>query len=134
MNHVATPVDKDVLEIPVVTLDELLPETPALIKIDVEGFEMAVLRGASQTLENPSLKALIIEINKSSEHYGYSSEETHRQLVEQGFRPFEYEPFSRKLSPLEGPNEGNTIYLRDINFIIKRLETAMKVSVLGQEF
>jgi len=134
MNHVAAEGDTDTLEIPVRTLDEILPETPALIKIDVEGFEVAVLRGASETLENPSLKALIIEINKSSERYGHKSEEVHQLLVEQDFRPFEYEPFARKLSPLAGPNEGNTIYLRDIDFVIKRLKTAVKTSVLGQEF
>jgi len=58
----------------------------------------------------------------------------HQLLVEQSFRPFEYEPFFRKLSPLAGPNEGNTIYLRDIEFVVKRLETAVKISVLGQEF
>jgi FkbM family methyltransferase len=134
MNHVAAEGDTDTLEVPVRTLDEILPETPALIKIDVEGFEMAVLQGAGKTLENPSLKSLIIEINKSSERYGHSSDEVHQLLVEQSFRPFEYEPFSRKLSPLAGPNEGNTIYLRDIDFVIKRLETAVKISVLGQEF
>jgi len=134
MNHVAAEGEADTLEIPVRALDEILPEMPVLIKIDVEGFEMAVLQGAGRTLKNPSLKALIIEINKSSERYGHSSDEVHQLLVEQGFRPFEYEPFSRKLTPLAGPNEGNTIYLRDIEFVVKRLETAVKISVLGQEF
>jgi FkbM family methyltransferase len=133
-NHVATPGETDTLEVLVETLDEILHDTPQLIKIDVEGYEMAVLRGAAETLANPALKALIIEINNASERYGHSSEEVHNMLAGQGFQPFGYEPFSRTLSPLSRPNEGNTIYLRDIGFVKERLETAKKVNVLGQTF
>ncbi len=134
MNHVATPDETDTLEIPVHTLDDILPEIPRLIKIDVEGFEMAVLQGAGKTLPQPVLKALIVETNKSSERYGHGSAEVHQLLTEQGFQPFAYEPFSRKLSPLSGPNDGNTLYLRDMDFIENRLKTAPKMSVFGQAF
>jgi len=134
MNHVATSDETDTLEIPVRTLDDILPETPRLIKIDVEGFEMAVLQGAGKVLSTSALKALIIETNKSSERYGHGSAEVHHLLTEQGFQPFAYEPFSRKLSPLSGPNDGNTLYLRDTGFVENRLKTAQKISVLGQEF
>lgn len=133
-NHVAMEGETDTLEIPVRTLDETLPEVPQLIKIDVEGFEMAVLKGAVKILANPLLKALIIEVNSASNRYGHSGEEVHQLLVEQNFRPFEYEPFSRKISPLLGPNDGNTLYLRDLDFVKKRVETAKKVKVLEQEF
>ena len=134
MNHVATPDETDTIEIPVRTLDDILPETPQLIKIDVEGFEMAVLQGAGKTLLQPALKALIVETNKSSGRYSHGSAEVHQLLTEQGFQPFAYEPFSRKISPLSEPNDGNTLYLRDMDFVENRLKTAPKMSVLGQEF
>lgn len=41
------------LQVPITTLDRLLgSRIPALIKIDVEGYELSVLRGAVSTLEN----------------------------------------------------------------------------------
>jgi Methyltransferase FkbM domain len=45
--------DPDAVEIPVRTLDSLREDLgfhPDLVKIDVEGYEIAVLRGASRTL------------------------------------------------------------------------------------
>jgi hypothetical protein len=40
-----------VLTLPVVTIDELCPGPVALIKIDVEGHEAAVVRGATATID-----------------------------------------------------------------------------------
>jgi hypothetical protein len=41
-------------------------ECPVLMKLDVEGYEPAVLAGAAATL-----KALIIELNGSGHRYGF---------------------------------------------------------------
>lgn len=44
---------RDRIRVPVVTLDDVLGDAPvALLKIDVEGFEIDVLRGASKLLRN----------------------------------------------------------------------------------
>ncbi len=49
------------VEVPVVTLDETLPgQAPRLIKIDVQGHEMAVFRGAENTIRS-ARPALIFE-------------------------------------------------------------------------
>lgn len=134
MNHVATANDTDSIKIPVQTLDEAITRTPQLIKIDVEGFEMAVLHGADKTLSNPDLKAIIIEINRSSERYGHTPDEVHRLLIEYGFQAYAYEPFARILSILDGPTTQNTIYLRDLESIQKRIKSAPKIKLLGQSF
>lgn len=42
------------IEVPVVTLDEHLPDTPAWVKIDIEGAEIAALRGARRVLDSPA--------------------------------------------------------------------------------
>lgn len=41
----------------------LLPEPPALMKIDVDGIEHLILRGAGQTLRQPSLRSVLIEVD-----------------------------------------------------------------------
>jgi len=41
----------------------LLPEKPSLIKIDVDGIEHLILKGAIQTLKSKELKSLFIEVN-----------------------------------------------------------------------
>ena len=38
-------------------------EVPAYIKIDVDGFEHKVIQGAAETLKNPLVQSLLIEIN-----------------------------------------------------------------------
>lgn len=49
------------------TIDRLVADqviaVPHHIKIDVDGFEHKVIAGAAETLQNPTLKSLIIEIN-----------------------------------------------------------------------
>jgi FkbM family methyltransferase len=66
MNHVAAPgAETDTgMSVEVTTLDTALHgEDPALIKIDVEGFELPVLEGATRTIERPGLRAVIAELN-----------------------------------------------------------------------
>lgn len=41
----------------------LLTESPAMIKIDVDGIEHLILRGARRTLALPSLRTVLIEVN-----------------------------------------------------------------------
>jgi len=58
---VASPNDHKTIQVPVVNLDEVLDSTPQLLKIDVEGYELEVLKGASEILK--SKPALAIEIH-----------------------------------------------------------------------
>ena len=121
VNHVATDNDKDVIEVQVDTLDNIIKATnPCLIKIDVEGYESEVLKGASETLKNPFLKALIVELNGSGKRYGYDDKNVHKKLIDNGFRPYKYNPLSRSLSLAETFGNLNTIYIRDIDFVSKR--------------
>ena len=65
------------------TVDSLKFEDVDLIKIDVEGFEMNVLRGANDTLKN--CKFLMIELNNNSKKYDSSNAEIEKYLGQQGF-------------------------------------------------
>ncbi len=41
----------------------ILPEIPSLLKIDVDGIEHIILRGANKTLRDPALLSVLIEVN-----------------------------------------------------------------------
>ncbi|MGN6416781.1 MAG: FkbM family methyltransferase [Pseudobacter sp.] len=135
VNHVATASEKDTISVPVEILDEVLQgEIPALIKIDVEGFETEVINGAQHILANEKLKAIVIELNGSGSRYGYSEEKIHERLLNLGFVPYQYDPFRRVLNDVShnGPEENNTIYVRDRNYVEQRLKSADKVNILGK--
>lgn len=58
------------------SLDDLLEknilmETPSLIKIDVDGIEHLILKGASNTLKSATLKSLFIEVNDDFEEQSH---------------------------------------------------------------
>ncbi len=132
VNHVATNNDKkDLIEVKVDTLDNIIKaRNPCLIKIDVEGYESEVLKGGSKILENPSLKALIVELNGSGKRYGYDDKDVHKKLIKNDFAPYEYNPISRSLSSIKKMlRNQNTIYIRDIDFVIRRVSEARKIKV-----
>jgi FkbM family methyltransferase len=105
---------------------------PLLIKIDVEGFETEVVNGAASTLNNPDLKALIIEQVGLGNRFGYNERDLHQKIVSKGFKLFEYEPFKRKLNAGSRSVYGNNLYIRDIDFVNERLNAAQRFIVNGQ--
>ena len=69
--------------IPMVTIDSLDLDDVDLIKIDVEGFEMEVLKGAKNTLA--SVSYLMIELNNNAKKYGSSNLEIEKFLRKMKF-------------------------------------------------
>ena len=65
-------------------LDSLGYNAVDLIKIDVEGLEMEVLKGAEKTLGN--VEYLMIELNGNSERYGSSKRDIKEHLNSLGFK------------------------------------------------
>ena len=66
------------------TLDHLNLNDVEMIKIDVEGLEMEVLKGATQTLEN--VQFIMIELNNNSKRYGSSNLEIESYLKDIGYK------------------------------------------------
>lgn len=133
INHVAKDVDTNTISVPVETVDNILVDQkiPILLKIDVEGFETEVIKGAGNTLQNNDLKAIIIELNGSGGRYDYDEKEIHHTLINAGFKPFLYNPKERQLTEVNQFGSYNTIYIRDTHFVAKRLTEAPQIKVLN---
>lgn len=130
VNFVTQKKSKNTVEIEVVRLDEILiSDNPVLLKIDVEGYEAEVLKGAKETLNKNSLKAIIIELNGLGKRYGYRDRDIHDFLMSMNFYPYYYDAFERNLIKLTDFKNNNIIYIRDINFVTQRLLTAEKINI-----
>jgi len=91
------------------TLDELVAcgavPAPEHIKIDVDGFEPKVVRGAAATLRGPSVRSLLVEVNRNlPDHL-----EMVRELAAMGYR-FDPEQV-RRAERTQGPFRGCAEYV-----------------------
>jgi FkbM family methyltransferase len=118
----------------IMTMDELFADrVPVLLKIDVEGFEMSVLKGGSRTFSQPGLQAIIMEINGACRRYGVAEEDIHQMVVSHGFHPVTYSPFERRLGPASSFDpHGNTIYVRDERWVADRVSGAARVKIFNK--
>ena len=118
--------------VPVTTLDRALENyAPSVIKIDVEGYEAPVLKGAQNLLDRDSLHSVIIELNGSGSRYGHEDDDILNAMRAHGFSTFSYDPVARELTPLDGKKNpsGNTLFVRDVDAILKKIKSATKIRV-----
>ena len=70
-------------DIEVVTLDDFFSDIDiSMIKIDIEGFELEALKGASRILSSTKPPILIVECTEETEHQGYSRVALYKWLKE----------------------------------------------------
>lgn len=119
--------------VPVTTLDAAFAEAcPAILKIDVEGYETEVVRGGRRLLREAGLMAVVMEFNGSGAKYGYDELTLRSELREFGFSPFIYAPFERRLKPLINEQErvtDNIIFARSLDVLAARLRDAPSFTV-----
>jgi FkbM family methyltransferase len=137
MNKVVRSAGANTCQVCVTTVDDLVAKagaSPCLIKVDVEGYEMPLLMGATGLLES-DLFGLIIEMNESGREYGFSDLAVHELLSSYGFNPFRYNPVSREIEPRDGINRNslNTLYLKSssLSGLRRRLRDAGAVVLAG---
>lgn len=135
MNHVldgTTAARDHGCDVPMTTLDVLLGAQAAhLLKIDVEGYEAAVLAGAEHTLASPSARAAILEANGSGARYASDEQAVHASMLAHGFAPCRYDPLTRALTADTHPGaSGNVLYVRDPSAMQARVRAAPRYRVL----
>jgi len=122
--------DTNIIDVPVRKLDGLIPECdPLLIKIDVEGFELQVLKGADKTLKSKSLLVVIMET--------FAKSDLDKYLCEYGFKPYTYNPFNKELSVFNGKSKkvfhDNTLYIKNIEKVNERIKSSPKFLINGKK-
>lgn len=124
VNRVASADHPNAQLMPMETLDAVVGEAkPTFMKLDVEGHENAVLRGATKTLSSPSLIGIETEL---------ADAEVVERLGMAGFHRASYLPQERKL--VEGAVENganNALFVRNFQECERRIGEAIPISILG---
>jgi FkbM family methyltransferase len=125
INRVAAPGEKNVRMVHQDRLDALIGTArPVMIKMDVEGYEEEVLRGAQVLLGKECLKVVELETVTPS---------INEMLLGYAFERAYYDPFSRRLERESiGASSSNFVFIKDWSFVSARLMAARKIEVLGQ--
>ena len=104
VNRVASLADARTRHVPLRTLDDILRgEVPKLIKIDVEGFEAQVFEGATKTLGDSRLKAIISEAQ---------DKDVTSTLTNAGFLRAYYDPNRKVIENSPKVNSNNALFVR----------------------
>jgi FkbM family methyltransferase len=132
-NHVVFAPRHDTVSILSDTLERILGGTvPYAMKIDVEGFELRVLRGAVKTMKECGLHVIVIELQDVTLlKYGANMREVRTFIEEFGFRAYAYDPRKRMLSEMPAGHkssyDSNVIFARDLDDIRGRLASGRKI-------
>ena len=125
VNHVVTTDESNTRTVQMRQLDTLIgSHRPTMIKIDVEGHEDEVIRGAEAVLSDDMLKVIELETVTPGIDDAFS-----RHRFERAY----YDPFARRL--MRSPNDSatfNAVYVRDWDFVASRLATGPAVEVFGR--
>lgn len=105
--------------------------TPAIMKIDVEGYEAEVLAGASQTAKRPELVAIITENSHDSANFGEGIQTLDSFMRHNGFVAATYDPWRREISNKKTRSD-NTLYIRDLAAARQRVAEAESFRVFGR--
>jgi hypothetical protein len=127
------------VEVQITTADKLVEEAEltdqALVaKVDVEGWEAAVIRGGKAVFSRPYPTALLLELDGSGARYGFDDDAIHQELLDKGYISVEYDPRRRQIARrFQRQAGGNTLYVNDVDFFRQRVEQSETYSVLGKQ-
>ena len=123
-NYVVPQADRDINTIAVreVRLDDLVSADPAIVKLDVEGYEIEVLAGAQRVLGQRPV--WIAELLGSSQRYGHDDQDVRRCFERYGYRPYRYRAATNELIEdfTRADQRGlNRLFIADLGAVLTRL-------------
>ena len=97
----------------------------ALAKVDVEGSELKLFRGAKQTLKRKSVLAFVVEFTEENmRKSGYSALQLAAQLIECGYQPYKLATEAADLVPFEVQESieyENILFTHDLAAVLDRI-------------
>ena len=125
VNQVQNDVKEPSQVVPLTRLDSLVADTmPALMKMDVEGYELEALEGSEKILSSSQLMAIIIE---------NTDPKVVAILADHGFSRYSYDPVSRCVAQgITGLKSNNGIFVRDAAALTERLQGSSRRVYRGQ--
>jgi len=117
------------IQVPMVSLDGFFSQrtAPALIKIDVEGFEGAVVDGAAKLIAARRPLALLLELAGHGARYGRDEDALRMSLIQRGYALCAYDGLQRRLTRLDPAAPAltyNLLFVRDFEAAQQRLKQA----------
>ena len=82
-------------------------------------------------MNDDRLMAVIMETNGSGRRYGTEDDELVRMMANFGLVPVTYDPFKRQLTEAKFVQGGNTIFVRDMDWVQQRVETADRFGLVN---
>lgn len=125
--------DSVAYDIDVMVIDEVMEanniDRVNLLKVDVEGYEMEVLKGAEKLLSSDNGPILVVECSNTRQNFNYSTEDLFRFLTHtHGYSVFRFAISKEKVSKLipvhnydELPNHDNLLAFKsnDLKILMK---------------
>lgn len=129
LTYITNNQDLELQKIKIQKLDDFA-EYAQLIKIDVEGFEEFVLKGAEQVLNHPDTHAVIIEL-AGYNRYNSSNTIIHDLMIKKSFFPVQYFPEIREIKKIESfrIDQFNTIYIKNLKLVKERIIESPKFKI-----
>ena len=111
------------IRVPMRRLDEVASGAFVIAKVDIEGYELAALKGAGRLLQSDGVQCWLLETNGASQRYGASRTELHSFLGTFGYQLYSVANSGRTLQKLAfgGPYPANALAVRDPDWLRERL-------------
>lgn len=128
LNAIATDDSAETVTLEQTTVDELAGgQALSLMKVDVEGVELSVFKGAAEQLALRPGPVILFEINGFCQKYGVEPAEIIDFLAAAGYRVYEYNGVAGELTEYTDrgiPPSHNLVATTDIDMVRQRLDSA----------